>query len=185
MKIFLPDIRIPVLLAVMLSACQGPATRDEDSPFFTAPPGSLLVLHQALSVPAGQRGIAMQGARVATQGVDPYYPNCTLEMRGVSTRNRTIEPDEFTITRVTQTDEAPYPGTRSISVVGFGTGDGLAAEPYTTVMDLQSEREPGVWRLVCRHLEIPYEGRHLTIRQIRETLDEILEIRLAPPGAGH
>jgi hypothetical protein len=164
--------------------CQVPPTR-EGSPYYTAPPGSLLVLNRPLTIPARKGEIYIQGGRVhestgyvSFRGVDQYYPNCRLELRSRNPLPVIIEPEELVITRVDRDDRFV---SRRVMVAAADASPLMAGtDPMvmSTVFYLYSARQPGLWRLTCAHWEAAYEAEHLTLVQIRRTLGEVFTLKL-------
>lgn len=181
-----------VLAAVALAACQTTYEGNEDSPYYVVPPGTPLVLKRPLAIPPEQVSVWLQDGRVIdANDARVYYPHCKLEVRERMPTAQTVAPDEFIVTRVTQSlmhsVRAPEPSARMVARVGVGINmgtDGPSVQTFATRMNLGSGRQPHVMRLTCGHWDYPYDGRHLTISEIRHALGDVFDLRLAQPGRG-
>ena len=109
-------------------------------------------------------------------------PHCQLEVRNISATPQTIEPDVFSVIRIRKMEEEvalPYRLASASMLHGSKDADGgpvwLA---YRTEMYLHSDQQPDVLRLICGHLEIPNDAKHLTVAQMREALGNIIRLEL-------
>lgn len=94
---------IPVISLVFLSACQSWHDSSENSPFYPIPVGSRLILKQPLSIPADRASVYIQRGRIVPyNGRDTYYANCEFELYTLKPVERTVDPDEFTVSKVAQ-----------------------------------------------------------------------------------
>ena len=169
-----------VLALALLSASQALAAKGEDSPYYTVPAGSKLLLHKPLTVPASKAGVYLQGGEVLPhKDVDEYYPHCKLEVRDVKDTPQSIEPDEFVVYKVVEGEDysaVAYPRLASLGV--FSTG-GAGRVMYFTNFYLRSAKQPHVTLLTCQHWEDPTDAEYLTVSQIRKTLGEFFTLKLA------
>lgn len=169
-----------------LTACQTTYDGNEDSPYYVVPPGSRLVLNQTLTIPAEQVAVWLQdGQVIAPNDTRTYYPHCKLESRRRLPTAQVIEPDEFIVTRVTRSlmhsVRIPDASDGLLAAVGFGINignSGPSVQTFATRMDLGSDRQPDVMRLTCGQWGYPYDGRHVTIDEIRRALGEVFALRL-------
>lgn len=168
-----------------LAACQTHYDGNEDSPYYTVVPGARLVLNQTLTVPAEQVAVWLQDGRViAANDARVYYPHCKFELRRRLPTAQTVAPDEFIVTRVTRAlmHSVQAPTTeRWLAAIGFGLNigrDGPSVQTFATRLDLGSARQPDVMRLTCGQWGYPNEGQHLTVRDIRRAVGEILTLHL-------
>ncbi len=149
-----------VALAFLLAACQTAAYRgDENSPYFTVPVGTRLVLHRELVIPADRVDVYLQGGRVLGYAeVNPHHPFCT-----------------FDVTKATQ--DIRY--TRNAPGVVFASDGTPSFEVYSTILALHSDRQPQVTVLTCTQWQYPPLQRHVTIAEMRKTLGDLFTLRLA------
>lgn len=175
-------------LVLLLAACQTTAYQgNENSPFYLVPVGSRLLLNRAVTVPANDAGIYIQNGEVARSfwGVKSHYPYCALDMRKRLETPQTVQPDEFTITRVSQETVYSVRGDHMrlarlpfVHVADTDQGDGATFQIYATLMTLRSERQPDVLRLTCAQWQYPPLQQHVTINEMRKTLGDLFTLRL-------
>lgn len=178
--------------AFALAACQTTHEGNEDSPYYVVPPGTPLVLRRPLTIPPEQVSVWLQDGRVIDANhARVYYPHCKFEVRERLPTAQTVAPDEFIVTRVTQSlmhsVRAPEPSARMVARVGVGINmgtDGPSVQTFATRMNLGSGRQPHVTRLTCGQWGYPYDGRHLTISEIRRALGDVFDLRLAQQRQG-
>ncbi len=161
---------------VALGACSLTPARDEASPFYVPPAGSRLVLKQTLTIPAENVGVFIQSGRaVGNREVDQYLPHCRLEVRDRRETAQTVNPDEFRVERVRR-DVQVVSNTRTGPLVRVGHGPSFFI--YRSLLDLRSARQPQVRTLVCQHWGHPALDDHLSIRDMRRALGEVMSIEL-------
>lgn len=179
--------------ALALAACQTTYEGNEDSPYYVVPPGTPLLLKQPLTIPPEQVSVWLQDGRVVdANDARMYYPHCKFEVRERMPTAQTVAPDEFIVTRVTRSlmhsVRAPDPSERMVARVGVSVGvnmgNGPSVQTFATRMNLGSGRQPDVMRLTCGQWGYPYDGRHLTISEIRHALGDVFDLRLARPSRG-
>ena len=167
------------LLVASLSGCAYQPPKDVNSTFYSPPAGSKLQLHSALTIPANNTEVYIQDGKVISSywSIDAYYPNCNFELRERAEVKRRVQPDTFTIFRVVRNTENVMLGTPTV-VASSSSGNGAPNVDFMIIMDLHSERQPGVMRITCRQWEDPSDGNHLSIVQIRKTLGDLFTLRL-------
>lgn len=176
---------LSALLAGVLVGCattpSGPV--DEDSPTAEIPPGSVFVLQRDIEVAkAGKQSIlttlglpsnpdapaivTIQGGEIIERDERARRsPFCDLETTLPRRETPTIGSGRFVAGRSTfKTD----------SEASLGGDD----RTYITRIPLQSEEQPGVTALLCQTKGVPVSTRHLTIRQIRTILGEVITLEL-------
>ena len=170
---------ILLLLSLTLAACQYVPPRDINSQFFSPPAGSQLRLTRPLTIPGNDAGVFIQYGKpqYSNWQLDQYYPHCDFELRTRSNHERVVEPDTFTVTRTVR--ETENVSLAPAVVASSDTGNGAPHENYMTILYLHSDKQPDVFRMTCQHWEDPGDGRHLTIRQIRQTLGDLFTLELA------
>ena len=165
------------LAAVLTTACQTTSAPDNGAP--TLAPGASVKLNQSLTIAPEQVGAYLQSGRVVSaKEVQVYQPHCKLELRTRAQEARQVQPDQFVVTRVSRavyyhSVQAPSP-----RAVARKVSDGPSFEVYTTQIDLGSERQPGVSRLLCAHWEVPPPyGRHINLGEIQRALGEVITLQ--------
>lgn len=154
-----------VVAGVLLTGCAGyaPAT-----PRYQAaiPPGSTLVLEQALDVAPGRRKVYLQDGRVVQPGIvsgaTRFRPLCWFTVEAADPATSEIRPDRFETGEVRRRVRAGLAPGAVITVAGasldglrLADGDdrGGGGPDYLThelEIPLSSERQPRVQRLSCR-----------------------------------
>ena len=170
------------VIVVLSSACANYPTNHEPPAYKIIKPGQILQLTQSLAIPPEKAAVFFQfGKVISPKLVDQWAPSCRLVVQNLSENERIIQPDEFAIIRIDY--ETYLASTKPIWLAsrGFGaisdSGATPIAEVYATQFLLKSDKQPLVKRLICKHWEDPYNGNHLTIQQIRQTLGSIIEIK--------
>ena len=192
---FVRSVRFVFIGAGLLSlaACQTPAQRGPDSPYYKVPVGSTLTLHQPVTIAAHTAGVFIQGGEVIghkqLNPVNQYYVYCRLEVNDVRDTSQTVSPDEFTVQRVGSRREdvsRAYPMYASrgpvmdVGVSGGGDEDaGPGMENWSVDLYLHSPRQPQVRRLACQHWVYNYEAEYPTVAEIKKTLGKVMTLKLA------
>lgn len=165
-------------LCLLLGACQTTGPLDENSPYHVLPSGSRLILKQKLTIPAHSAGVLLQGGRVVSrQDVNQYHPHCRLEVQEVRETAQTVVPDEFVVRRARQYTHAWARGGFVKADWRYAVG-GPSYLVFETILDLRSERQPQVRWLTCQQWSDPAFGQHVTTREMRVTLGEIITLQL-------
>ena len=174
-----------VLLLTVLGGCQIVPERSEQSPYYPVPVGSKLVLNQPLHFAADDVSLFVQGERVGYFSANKYYPHCKFELWTRLDKPRTIEPDTFTITRVsresryTQREMSPTVMKAAWRMFSRGDQGGASYEITSWVMYLHSDKQPDVYRITCEHWQEPIEATPLSIAEIRQALGDVFTLELA------
>ncbi len=177
---------ISVTLVFFLSGCtafnnmnqryQG----NENSEYYRVPVDSTLVLNQSLTIPIRHKRVYFQDGRpLAFYEVNEYQPWCVLRMRAKKDVAQMIAPGEFVVSEVTR--EHLYEIARlPILVAQFDTDGGseMTYQVVATRMELTSDTQPDVRTLSCSRWSIPQDRYWVTIRDVRETLGSIFNLRL-------
>ena len=111
--------------------------------------------------------------------VNRYLPYCELQISVPRARAQRVDPDEFVIFRVYQMSKFQL-ASNGIMRVGMkdDDADGEDFQLMATVMELYSERQPEVQRLLCAAWGLPQDMSFVTIRMIREQLAGFFELTL-------
>ena len=153
----------PLLFAAALGGCPTTAMYDVDSPGYSIPADSRLILNRELPIPAGQRHVDFQHGRPVS-GVDEYQINCELRVYDLGADP--IRPDAFRITR-------------------SGTGREWHSQPYVMrfyrVLNLESDTQPDVVKLICQKWDDPLAGRNVSVPQMQQALGDYVSFEFPPP----
>ena len=122
-----------------------------------------------------QDGIIQKSANV-----NFYKPNCKFELYSISENSRVVKPDTFLITKVV--DENEFTGLYKVQYASrfMQVHDAPETITYATVMYLQSDIQPDVFRMTCKHWESVVDDRYLTISEMRKAMGDILSLRINP-----
>ena len=167
------------LISLMLTACTQTVVPKFDSPYYKIPLGSILVLHQSLTIPPNQARVIIQNGRlISRRDRDQYYPYCEFEIRTLSESEQVILPDRFRIHKLwkhmdTSRQQVMY---ASVGLMLADNNDPLVA--YNTIMFLSSDKQPDVYRMSCMYWTDDPLDQHLSVNQINKTLGDILSIEI-------
>jgi len=152
------------VLAALLAGCHSTASYDVNSFAYRIPTGSSLILHKELPIPAGQRHVKLQHGKPVS-AVDDFKVNC--QMRVYDLGVEAIRADRFRITRA---------------------GEGREWELIPTVLrfyrvlELESEAQPWVLKLICQKSDDPHAGRNISVRQMQEALGDYVSFEFPVPA---
>ncbi len=173
---------------LLLAACVVSVSNRPDFAHRLIPPGAVLVLEQAIIIPAEHSAVSIQDGRVV-QAVDELRPYCTLQVRTRLETSREIAPDRFVVNRTnwgTSTIQAGL--TPTVAEIGFGESGSLTRLYYQTELYLRSDRQPDVWRMVCEVDRVEAGGlsfdAYLTLSDVRATLKGVFRLQLDGKPAG-
>lgn len=171
-----------LLLLVTGTASQKALALDDESFAYDIPPGSTVVLRQALDVPAGRAAAYLQnGQQIGKYEGNRYLPACRFRIKGDKNEPRVIQPDSFKVTRVRPGYEIVGlpPGLQVAGLIW--AGDDPSYEIYSVNLELESADQPAVWRLSCEKFYAFGEifPTDISLGQVKQALGEIVEIRLA------
>lgn len=180
-----------LILLALLSACQ-PAyingVPNERSPYFKVPVHSALTLHRKITIQRVQKAAYFQRGRVLPwYEVDLYGEYCALVMERQLDIEQSVMPDEFDILAVGYESffslvRAEKPGFMPANfrfVISEMKDSGEAYEVYATVMELRSDRQPDVRRLICADWSTPQGLHPITVETMRRTLGDFFTLHLA------
>lgn len=193
----LAGIFILVIVTAITQGCASgpyPVT----SPYYQIPPGSQLVLHQALTIPANRARVYLQYGRVVSEkDKDRYQPNCWFLSWKLMETHQNIEPDTFVVVRSAKAEDYVKTvsniklASRSIRVesgsgasIGISSGTGVfggdapMATVFTTQLFIQSDKQPDIQMLECSHWDDPSSGEHLTVQQIQDALGSFATLQI-------
>jgi hypothetical protein len=184
----MPKLIPIVLAALLLGACQQMPVTDENSPSMRVQPGSRIILHEALTVPAGHARVFLQGGKVvAKTKLKRYHPHCNFEVRQVSDGSLRIEPDTFLVTDVVTDEEEWVSREWPLRVAGWEMSGGALDGPMMVTRlvhhRLDSPRQPQVMRLTCHGgFAEAWKVRYPSVSEIRRSLGQRATLELAASG---
>jgi hypothetical protein len=171
-----------VLVLVTETGSQTVLALDDDSFAYEIPPGSTVVLRQALDVPAGKAAAYLQnGRQIGKYEGDRYLPACRFRITGGKNKPRVIEPDTFRVTRVRPGYEiVGLPPSWQVTGL-MRVGDDPSYEIYSVNLELKSADQPAVWRLSCEKFYAFGEifPTDISLGQVKQAVGGVVQIRLA------
>lgn len=173
------------LVTLTLSGCTLLAVEpDTASPFYAVPEGSVIEIHQPITIPAGSTRVWFQRGSVGV-GQDWWYPACNLEVNTLDReRAQTVAPGRFEVVRVqpTQYTELQTPPMVAMPVALRADYDGGSGVTWMWLghhLWLSNTEQPDVRRLTCVGIySRPFGVRPPSIDQIREALGTVASLHL-------
>ena len=168
---------ITACFLVSLTACQTGLT---PQPGDTADPVlaiTTVTLNTDFAVRADFAGEYIQSGFITPfNSISLYHTFCKLELRRPAPQERTIAAGAFTISRI-------Y---REMEFVGFArqmfAGDGSSGMVMSrTVMFLQSEEQPDIFRLSCMKQDFSFYASQPTLEEMQTALGDILTLQSNAP----
>ncbi len=173
----------PLAVAILLAACQpaylksgGP---NPDSPYFSIPVDSEVVLHKDVTFPAYQKDMFFQKGKTSDYaGVNQWLPYCALSVHAKTQVPQSVQADSFVVEKVVRKFlfqlAAADMQVAQLDRSGFQQWQVLA-----TVMELSSTRQPGVVQMTCAAWGLPQDISNVTLNTIRQALGEVATLKLA------
>ena len=179
MNIF--KLSIGLLAVALLTACgSSQALRDENSQFFSVPPGSTFTLNREITIQPDQTSVYLQNGKIElVSNVDFYRPHCKFELFTISEQSRLVKPDTFVVTRIVDQREDVSTKWPLYAGLGMARGDGPVHLTFSTTMYLESSIQPDVFRMNCKQWDWPSIGEFLSINQMRQALGDYFTLKLA------
>jgi hypothetical protein len=171
-------------VALVLSGCAlFEVEPDTASPFYAVPEGSVLELHQPITILPGTTRVWLQRGRVAA-GQDWWYPACNLEVNTLDReRAQTVVPGRFGVVRVQWLEYAELK-TTPVAAMPVALRADYNGGSVTWIwlgyhLWLSSAEQPDVRQLTCVGVySLPFEARPPSIDQIREALGTVATLHL-------
>lgn len=176
--------RIPLLWValsvLLLSGCAGALSVPGSTSYATPKPGSRVEVQETLTVSGGARVSLQYGRLKSWKDVYKLEPYCQFRVLRPGDEMReplTIEPDVFIVERVyRRKDMVELEGVRYASAGVEDFNNSPSQRTMATYMELSSGVQPDVHRLVCGRWADPYEYNHVSIRDIRESLGDLVRL---------
>lgn len=165
----------------MLPGCAAMAPTDPEASHYVTPkPGASVQVTQTLEAPAGTRVSLQHGKVLEWRDIVDWQPYCqfhVLRARDHLHETLNIEPDTFIVKRVYRQKDVV--GLESVQYAFFEE-DSIDNSPsqrmMSTYLELSSDLQPDVYRLVCQRWDDPYFYNHLSIRDIKESLGDLVRL---------
>lgn len=170
-------------LAMLLAACQPAYLKsgqpNPDSPYFEVPVDSEFVLNTDVTFPAYQKDMFFQNGKVSDfGGVNRWLPYCALSVHAKTQVPQIVKADTFVVQKVMQ----KYLFTLAkaeLQVAQLKRHDVDEWRVLATVMELSSERQPGVVRMTCAAWGLPQDMSNVTLNSIRKAFGDVVTLKLA------
>lgn len=164
------------LITCFLAGCSGASNVHPD------PAYGRLILHQAVTIPAGAATLRLQyGRATASNAVQEQDPFCIFEIETVSATPQSVPPGSFPITDISRSATA-FSGMPALGFApSFRNDDGPSQIYYKTVFRL-ADAHGSVRALACMSNQntsgnAPFM-RHLTPAEIRGALGQDFTLEL-------
>jgi hypothetical protein len=178
---------------VLLAGCQSPQVRDEASPNFLPPKGTLVILHDDMQIPSQSARVFLQRGRlIGYYGLDRYYPWCAFEVNDVSDSTQILRANTFEIYRVYIRTEQVVENTNTQLakltvgahqawhfIVDGNGGGGPTTVTKVIVMWMNSPTQSNIRKLTCGGSEENEAlARTPSVMQIRGALGNVATLEL-------
>ena len=172
---------LPALCAVLfVAACDSQIVKDEDSAFYSVPPGSTFTLNREIAIAPDQTSVYLQDGKPGySRDVNFYRPHCKFELFTISTAARAVKPDTFVVTRIVDRREDVSTSWPMYAGLSVAVGDGPIHLTFSTTMYLESKIQPDVFRMNCKRWDHPAMGEFLSINEMRQALGAYFTLTLA------
>ena len=164
-----------------LSACVLNATKDPDSPLYSVPTGSTLVLNKTITIPANlARRYFQNGKAMNEKEVNIYYPHCSILLNTLENHDRTLKPTSFEIYKVEDGEQFAQQAPIRVASLAFGGGRGSILG-FVSRYFLRSNN-PDVRSLECLQWGFPMDTEYLSINEVKQSLGDYftLDIKQLP-----
>ena len=180
---------LTLTLSLLLLACTATAPATSRTGLHTIPPGSILKLHQPLTIPALQVKTGVQYGE-ATAYVNSNEPYCEFEVNTIAETATILPAGDYRITRVLRYEDPFYSLQTNNKIKTASAGDTAAWRAfamsqdthwtYTTVFRLESMAHPDIRQLVCGSTFFSgFDARHITISEFETLAGDVMSLQLA------
>jgi len=173
-------VTLVAVATVALAGCARFVVHNPASPYSVVPVGSVLELHQDVTIPAGEtRAYFQRGAQVSS--TDEYVPQCQLEVRDRLQKPQTVHPGRFVVTRLQRDvrSVAYRSGFRFVRVDSDDDSGGPSMEMIAWKLYLHSNAQPKVMWLLCGGaFDDPFWAKPPSVDDIRQALGKIASIEI-------
>ncbi|MDH5424324.1 MAG: hypothetical protein OEY29_04960 [Gammaproteobacteria bacterium] len=135
-------------------------------------------LNQNLGIQPNDARVSIQYGKVLSHAaIKNYYPHCWFVSWQRKDQPQIIHKDIFIITKVRQLTSVVRIKSGAYPLAALLSQAGISAMEYTTEMEIYSERQAVIKKLICSHWEDPYNASHLSLQSMQKTLGDIATIR--------
>ena len=163
-----------------IGGCAAINNPDYSSPYTTPRVGTIVQLNQELSARNGVRIYLQDGYQLTWIELEKQEPYCQFYVLRTPDELRkplTIEPDTFTVESVfRRKDSVTVEGIQVAMDGGESEVDrGSSQRTMSTYMELSSENQPNVTRLICSRWQDPQLRFHVSVEQIIQSLGDLAQ----------
>ena len=164
-----------------ISGCAAINEPDYSSPYTTPRVGTIIKLNQELSARNGVRIYLQDGLQLTWIELEKQHPYCqfyVLRKPDDLRKPLTIEPDTFTVESVFRRKDSVAVDGIQLAMNGGGESEvdrGSSQRTMSTYMELSSENQPNVTRLICSRWEDPQSRFHVSVEQIVQSLGDVAQ----------
>lgn len=172
---------LAISLAILaISSCAATSTPNYSSPYTKPRVGTIIQLNQELSVRNGVRIYLQDGFQLSWIELEKQEPYCQFYVLRASDELRqplSIEPDTFVVEDVFRRKDSVAVEGIQVAFEGseVGGNNGSSQRTMSTYMELSSEKQPNVKRLICSRWEDPALRYHVSVEQIVQSLGDIAQ----------
>lgn len=178
MSIAKPGLFITISVWI-LQGCSSLTASDFSSPYTTPEVGTMIQLNQELSVQRGVRIYLQDGYQKDFGDVAKLEPYCqfyALRSRDEIRKPFTIKPDTFVVYKVfRQKDSVALEGLQIASEGEADFDHDSSQRTMSTYMELSSDTQPNVKRLICSQWADPASRFHVSVDEIKASLGDIAQ----------
>jgi len=167
------------LSLLLISSCSQQFIKNENDYKYSISVGSSFTLNKPITIKANTgRTFFQNGFVIDESSLNIYYAHCSLTMNTITEKDRVISPAVFIIQNVIDDEEYAQ---RFIQIASNNISVSSAGPLITGLVSyyyIHSSIEPDVRTLECIRWDSLYENRHLSIREIRNTLGDIFNLEI-------
>lgn len=166
------------LVVLILAGCA--STVHYSSPDATPLVGGTIQLKQELSARAGARIYIQYGRVMGWTELTVLEPYCQFYVLRTAQELRqplVIKPDTFVIERVFRKIDLTAVEGLQLALGAIWYLHDLSQRTMSTYIELSSDAQPNVLRLICSRWADPVYWNHVSIEEIIDTLGEIAELK--------
>lgn len=184
---------IVFILVLSIASCSIPQVQNPMNIKALLTVGSTLRLTQKLLIPKDRSFIYIANGKIAPlknyNTVDIYEPYCMFYLDKEESYQQKVLPDEFEITNIIEIERdfaklnvmkavGTFAKTSEIIKTGAVGGDdgGPSIVMYATIINLYSDKQHNVKKLVCGHWNDQYESEPLTLEEMKYALGDLILI---------
>ena len=173
-------------VAIFLGSCQPAYLKsgqpNPDSPNFDVPVDSELVLHKDVTFPPYRKDMFFQKGKTSDYAaVNQWLPYCALSIDVKNKIPQIVKADRFVVQKVERKFLFQL-AAADVQVAQLDPSGFQEWQVLATVMELSSDRQPGVVQLTCAAWGLPQDISNVTLNTIRQALGDVATLNVADLG---